>query len=140
MPVTTCSISKVSDALPNTYHHPIGPAAPLGMGWRIIGSSVSRTRNRASNQTSSALNIGVSFRQLGLFLQRILRRWQMRCLDLQFPIDHAPDTVIKPARRRTRGLLAVFVIDTAMARTHEQARLREPCHRTAQVGAVQREH
>ena len=61
MPVTICSISNVIEALPKTYHQPIGPAAPLGIGWRIIGISVSRTRNRASNQASSALNIGVSF-------------------------------------------------------------------------------
>src|SRR5260370_22528209 len=40
------------------------------------------------------------------------------------------------ARRRPGSVLAVFVINASMARTHEQARLREPRHRTTQMGTI----
>ena len=38
------------DALPKTYHHPIGPAAPRGIGCISIGPTLSRRLKRASNQ------------------------------------------------------------------------------------------
>jgi hypothetical protein len=44
------------EALPKTYHHPLGPAAPFGIGCFIIGKSASRNFNRASNQFPRALN------------------------------------------------------------------------------------
>ena len=44
----------MSDALPKTYHQPIGPATSRGMGCRIIGSRVERRRRRASNQSPTA--------------------------------------------------------------------------------------
>ena len=58
MPVTIWSNSKVSDALPKTYHHPIGPAAALE--WMRIIGKVFRTQG-ASNQPSNAYNIGGRF-------------------------------------------------------------------------------
>ena len=42
-------MSRVIDALPKTYHQPIGPAAPRGIGWRSIGPIVSRRLKRDSN-------------------------------------------------------------------------------------------
>src|SRR5260221_2894462 len=42
----------------------------------------------------------------------------------------------KPARRRTGGTCAVFVISATVAWTQEEARLLEPAHRAAQVGAI----
>jgi hypothetical protein len=45
---------NVSDALPKPYHQPSGPATWRGMGWRSIGSRVSRTPRRASNQLPTA--------------------------------------------------------------------------------------
>src|SRR5262249_24945319 len=42
---------KVRDALPKMYHQPIGPAALRGMGCVSIGTMVSRTLIRASNQS-----------------------------------------------------------------------------------------
>ena len=40
------------------------------------------------------------------------------------------------ARRRAGGAFAVGVVDAAVTGAHEQARLGEPLHRAAQVGAV----
>src|SRR5215472_9682228 len=54
MPVRIWTMSRVSDALPKTYHQPIGPAASRGMGCRIIGSRAARRRKRASNQLPTA--------------------------------------------------------------------------------------
>ena len=48
--------NRVSEALPKTYHQPIGPAAPAGMGCVSIGRMLSRTRSRASNQSPTAFS------------------------------------------------------------------------------------
>src|SRR5256885_11708054 len=45
----------------------------------------------------------------------------------------------KAPRRRPRGARAIFVVDPAVARAHEQTRLREPAHWAAEVRAVDRE-
>ena len=60
----------------------------------------------------------------------------MRRLNFQPAVAHPPDAVEQAARRRPRGTLAVGVIDAAMTGAHEQARLREPRDRAAQVGAI----
>ena len=39
MPVTICTPNSVIDALPKTYHQPIGPATARGIGCRSIGSN-----------------------------------------------------------------------------------------------------
>ena len=54
----------------------------------------------------------------------------------RLPVLDPPDAVEQAARRRSGGALAVLVIDAAVARAHEQTRLRKPGHRAAQVGAV----
>ena len=103
MPVTICSI-KIRRC--QQYHHPIGPAAALGMDGRIIGSSVSRKRKfehrtrRASRFETSAFSFlflpswywecGAGGGHPGVFLQRILQRRQMRPL-ISGSIDHASD-------------------------------------------------
>src|SRR5882724_6860374 len=56
MPVMIWMSSIVIDALPNTYHHPIGPSIDRGTGWSIIGSIVSLKPTRASNQLPSFLS------------------------------------------------------------------------------------
>ncbi len=61
-------------------------------------------------------------------------------LDFQVAVLHSPHAVIQAARRRTAGVLAIFVIHAAVARAHEQARLRKPFHRAAQVRAIDGEH
>src|SRR5262249_39631261 len=68
--------------------------------------------------------------------QGVLRGGVVRRLDLQLTGAHAPGAVEQAARRRPRGVLAVGVVDTAVTRAHEQARLREPGHGTSQVGAI----
>src|SRR5437867_7367826 len=45
----------------------------------------------------------------------------------------------KATRRRPRGARAIFVVDPAVTRAHEQTRLREPAHWAAEVRAVDRE-
>src|SRR5262249_6068806 len=42
----------------------------------------------------------------------------------------------KPALRRSRGARTVAVVHSAVTRTHEQTRLREPANRTSQMHAV----
>src|SRR5262249_52664645 len=78
--------------------------------------------------------------RLRLLLQGVPEGREVRRLDLQLldaaNAPHAVDTMIEAARRRAGGALAVGVVDAAVARAHEQARLLEPGHRTAQVGAV----
>ena len=61
-------------------------------------------------------------------------------LDFKAAVMHAPSTAEEAARRRPRGAVAVGVVRAAMTRTHEQAGLREPRHRAAQVGAIDGEH
>jgi hypothetical protein len=50
MPVRIWMRSIVIEALPKTYHQPIGPAALRGIGCFSIGSKVARRPNRASTQ------------------------------------------------------------------------------------------
>ena len=64
----------------------------------------------------------------------------MRRLDLAACRFHAPCAVVQTARRRAGRVLAVGVVHAAVAGAHEQARLREPGDRAAEVGAVDREH
>src|SRR5262249_56311816 len=54
MPVMIWSSNRVSEALPKTYHQPIGPAAPFGIGWVNIGRMLARTFRRASSQPPTA--------------------------------------------------------------------------------------
>src|SRR5207249_3262304 len=49
IPVRIWIVSIVSDALPKTYHQPIGPANSLGTGWVSIGHKLVRRLRRASN-------------------------------------------------------------------------------------------
>src|SRR4051812_33947617 len=101
MPVTTWMARSVIEALPKTYHQPVGPAAPLGMGWVKLGSRLSRKLNRASSQSPTDLNqrliVGPfpGVRPMGLrsppgtwdpalrrSLQGVLQGRVVRCLDL----------------------------------------------------------
>src|SRR5205085_8926053 len=68
--------------------------------------------------------------------QRVLQGRVVRRLDLELPLVDPPGAAEQAARRRAGGALAVGVINAAVARAHEQAGLRKPGHRTAEVGAV----
>src|SRR6516162_5728231 len=104
MPVRIWSSSKVSDALPKTYHQPIGPAAPRGMGCRIIGSSVSRSFSRASNQLPAASSQLFMVGSPSSLFQGVLPGRKVRGLDLQLENTvgsrHLPDAAVEAARRR----------------------------------------
>src|SRR5215471_4227025 len=50
-------ISIVSDALPNTYHQPIGPATDFGTGCVSIGHRVVPKHKRASNHAPIARSV-----------------------------------------------------------------------------------
>src|SRR5262245_36077813 len=76
-------------------------------------------------------------------LQSILKGRKVRRLDLQNveianPV-HAVFDVVEATRRRAGGVLAVGIVDAAVARAHEQAGLGKPLYRTAQVSAVDSE-
>src|SRR5579862_364609 len=57
---------------------------------------------------------------------------ELVALDLVF-------VLIQAARRRAGGVFAVGVVDPAVTRAHEQAGFGKPAHRTAEVGAIDRE-
>src|SRR5262245_59564292 len=147
MPVRIWTMKRVSDALPNTYHQPIGPAASRGIGCRIIGSRLSRRRRRTSNQLPTARNIIRSpfceSSRSGLVSQRVVEGREMRRLDLQHiqapNSGHAIDTMVEAARRWAGGVFAVGVIDAPVTWAHEEAGLGEPLHWAAQVGAIDSE-
>src|SRR5262245_55403922 len=95
MPVRIWTVSSVSDALPKTYHHPIGPAAARGIGCVSIGRRLERTASRVSNQFPMAgsqrfivvppgADLGPPFddrQRHALPVQRILQRRVVGCLD-----------------------------------------------------------
>src|SRR5450755_3290592 len=116
--------SSVIDALPKTYHQPIGPSIERGTGWSIIGSKVSLKPTRASNQLPSFLsqwNIVSCRAESGGFLERVLKRGIVGRADLELAILHAPIAVEHAARGWAGGMVAIGVVNAAMARAHEQA-------------------
>src|SRR5262249_45790022 len=123
MPVRIWMRSMVSDALPKTYHQPIGPATSRGMGCSSIGSRVARTRNRASNQLPTAdsqrFMAGSPSCDSGRAFQGVLEGREVRRLDLEHvqPADapDARDVAEEAARRRAGGAIAVGVVDPAVA-------------------------
>src|SRR4029453_11089272 len=50
-------ISIVIEALPNTYHQPIGPATDFGTGWVNIGPRLVRRHKRVSNHAPIARSV-----------------------------------------------------------------------------------
>src|SRR5262249_44905763 len=127
---------SVIEALPKTYHHPIGPAAPRGIGWVSIGRMLARNESRASSHrptgSSSRLIIGPSPSRRAALV--VLQGRVMGRPDFQPAVADPPRAREKPAGRRPRGSLAVCVIDAPVARAHEQTGLGEPFHRAAQMG------
>src|ERR1700743_3502683 len=103
---------SVSEALPKTYHQPIGPAAPRGMGWGSTGRMRDRTPSRASShrptEPNSRLTIGPSLplRQVAL---GVLQGRVMGGPDLELAIADPPDAGEQPTGGRPRGALTVGV-------------------------------
>src|SRR6185312_16866160 len=98
MPVRTCNNSSVIDALPNTYHQPIGPAAPRGIGCRSTGNRLSLKLSRTSNQRPSDFRMFFMAAFLSGFVERVLQRRIVGRLDFELPGAHAPDAMEQPAR------------------------------------------
>src|SRR5262249_12722194 len=75
-----------------------------------------------------------------LWPQGVVQSGEVRGLDLQMidtaNLGHPVDTVVQALRRWAGGAFTVGVVNAAMARAQEQARLLEPRHGTAQVRAV----
>ena len=71
----------------------------------------------------------------GVLQSRVVRR-----LDLELVVLDSPDALEQSPRGWAGGALAVFVVDTAVAGTHEEAGLREPGDRATEVRAVHREN
>src|SRR5262249_50368979 len=67
-------------------------------------------------------------------------RGQFAGTNSDLPVLHLIGVFEQPAFRRPRGASAVAVIGAAVTRTHEQARLRKPPDRAAEVSAIDREH
>src|SRR5262249_48695995 len=61
-------------------------------------------------------------------------------LDVQLSVADFPDALEQAARRRPGGAVAILVINAAMTRTHEQARLGKPGDRATQVSTVHGEN
>src|ERR1700704_2541870 len=106
MPVRNWMIRSVREALPKTYHQPIGPAAPLGMGWVSIGRMLSRKPSRASNHSPRVRSRRfITFSPLRLVVgtQRVLQGRVVRRLDLELPglLVDPPFAAEQAARRRT---------------------------------------
>ena len=95
---------------------------------------LSRTRSRASNQRPNGLQPALHDRSSAT--QGVLQRGVVRRLDFQPAVADPPDALEQAARRRPGGAFAVGVVDAAVAGAHEQPGLREPGHRTAQMGAI----
>src|SRR5262249_57800748 len=68
--------------------------------------------------------------------ERVWNLWVGGRLDLSSAAAPPPEAVEEAARRGPRGALAVGVVDAPVAGAHEQPRLGEPGHRTAQVGTI----
>ena len=60
-------------------------------------------------------------------------------VDQQIPMLHLVAIFKQAALRRPGGAGTVRIVDAAVARAHEQARLREPTDRTTQMRAIDRE-
>src|SRR5260370_15397127 len=134
MPVRIWMISSVIEAEPKMYHQPIGPAAPLGMGWASTGITVSRSFSRASNQPPTLRSMRPIVGLLSTVfpgvacLQGVLQGRVVGRLHPQFIAAQLPVALVQAARRRPRGVGAVGVVDAPVAGAHEKARLPEPRH------------
>src|ERR1700681_1548187 len=125
--------SSVSEALPKTYHQPIGPAARAGMGCVSIGRMLSRTPSRALNQSATAFSqrfmigpflggtsLSLCYGRDPLAAQGVLQREVVRGLDFQAAIADPPRALEQAARRRPGGDFAAGVVDAPVAGAHEQ--------------------
>src|SRR5712691_7580606 len=59
MPVKIWIIRSVREALPKTYHQPMGPATDRGIGCVSMGPKLSRRHRRASNHSPIARSYGL---------------------------------------------------------------------------------
>ena len=127
--------STASVALPKTYHQLAGArAARGGSPSRRIGCAELQRARRASRLTRAAV-AHAGQRRLHTGSDSV-GSWPPRTQS--WPSSTLYSYSIEPARRRPRGARAVGVVDAAVARAHEEARLREPAHRAAEVRAVDR--
>ena len=139
MPVTTCSEQDHERGA--AEHVPPARGAPRhavrrGLADRRAepaGAASSQSRDRADQRASASASARRSARltcpSVGIMPPRDP---ELAALDLVLVLE-------EPAWRRARGARAVGVVGAAVARAHEEARLREPAHRTAEVRAVDRE-
>src|SRR5262249_22566585 len=119
-----------------------------------------------TRRTSSTIFVGRDVRQLpeweplaaggGRTIAQCLRSGAWRCPSVESGIPprcrqltgmntglavfNFPRIFDKPALRRARGARTIAVVHSAVARTHEQTRLREPANGTSQVHAVDRKN
>ena len=66
--------------------------------------------------------------------------WQLASLNQKFSVENLECIFEQAPLRRTRCPCAVLVVNSAMARAHEESRLRKPSHGATQVRAVDREY
>src|SRR5262245_49703352 len=130
MPVAICSTNSARVALPNTYHQ---LAEERGTRWASTGPSVASRPARSSihrfTRRTMAMGGSDGARQGG----------ELTAPHPELTVAHLVLVLEQAARRRPRRMGAVLVVHAAVARAHEQARLREPAHRAAEVRAVDRE-
>src|SRR5581483_7115 len=128
-------------ALPKTYHQ---LAVLLGTGCVAEGRMSSFQRRRSSSQSATDCRRPRVIARLCAGPARVshgLREGRdLSAADPELSVLDLVLVLVEAARRRPRRALAVLVVDAAVARAHEEAGLREPPHRAAEVGAVDREH
>src|SRR6516164_8280784 len=101
MPVRIWMMSNVIEALPKTYHQPIGPAAPRGIGWVSIGRMLSLKARRKSSHRPKDVSQPFILDPPGghsnrgemscRVFQGILQCRIVRRLDLELILPNAPD-------------------------------------------------
>src|SRR5579875_1472784 len=93
--------------------------------------------SRSSSQTAAFLSL---FMRNLPALHRIGKRRHFAASHPQLASFDFVLVFIQPARRRSRGSRAVFVVSSAVTRTQNQSGFLEPAHRTSQMRAVDGEH
>ncbi len=132
MPVKTCRMKTVSAALPKTYHQ---LADLRGTGCSVASRIAPPICSRCSNQSPMRL-LALTSAAPRLAGCAGRKRRQLSGFNHQLAVLHFVLVLEQSALRRPGSARAILVVHAAVARAHEQARLREPAHRASEVRAV----
>src|ERR1700722_14038109 len=128
MPVTIWMMKAKSVALPNTYHQ----RASWGTRWVNWGPSILPRPVLSSTHSQIFLKVSFMGRLAPLDGDGLGHDFDRSVIDAGLKTRQR-------LRRRAGGHVSVLLINTAVAGAHEQLSRGHPTHRTAQMGAGQRE-